>query len=179
MRRLWFVAMVACILMQAGCSRSIDGRRSVSADAGRAFTISEIGLGAAGWVTLRNFTDQPARLDGLRLCQGSGCIELAEGAVPAGAVVRVATGSRDQLPDAVMHDVDLDLRPSDGEIGLYASEVTEDESSIRAYVEWGSTPHELTSTAVQAGLWRDGSFAPSSPEASRLYLLESGLWVFD
>jgi hypothetical protein len=100
--------------------------------------------------------------------------------VPAGSAVRIAVGDRTGLEPGVATGATIgELRPSDGEIALYASQMVNDPKAILAYLEWGTTPHDNTQTAIDAGLWIKGSFAPSSDHAKRLYRTEGGLWLFD
>jgi hypothetical protein len=48
------------------------------------------------------------------------------------------------------------------------------------YFQWGSTPHELTQLAIEAGLWVEGGYGPSSENATRLFkVAETGLWLFE
>jgi len=37
----------------------------------------------------------------------------------------------------------------------------------------------MTPLAITAGLWMNGSFAPTSANATRLYRADTGLWLFD
>jgi hypothetical protein len=137
-------------------------------------------LGSDGYVALTNFTDQPASLGGLFLCQGAKCFELPNVEVAPGATARVAVGNGASLDGVVATGATVgELQPSDGEIALYASKKLDDPKAILAYLEWGSTPHEDTQVAIDAGLWIKGSFAPSSDNATRIFHNEGGLWLFD
>jgi hypothetical protein len=153
----------------------------VSSETGTFFAINEIGLGQNGYVALTNFTDVPASLAGLYLCQGVGCFELPDVVVGAGATVRIATGEGAGLEDVVATYATLgELRPSDGEIALATSAKPDDPQSLLLYFQWGSNPHELTQNAVKAGLWVKGGYGPSSQNATRLFKdAKTGLWLFD
>jgi len=147
---------------------------------GALFSIEEIGVGAVGYVTLKNFTDTPARLDGLTLCQGGDCFALPDAAVDAGASARIATGDGAGLSDVVATNATLGtLKPEDGEIALFGNGKLDDSANMYGYVEWGSDPHALTPLAIKAGLWMAGSFAPTSANATRLFREDTGLWLFD
>jgi len=147
---------------------------------GTLFAIDEVGLGPDGHISLNNFTDQPASIGGLFLCQGSKCFELPNVEVAPGAIARIAVGSGTGLDGVVAKGATIgELRPSDGEIALYASKNLNDPKAILAYLEWGSTPHDNTQVAIDAGLWIKGSFAPSAENATRLFRTEGGLWLFD
>jgi len=150
-----------------------------AADVGRYFRISEVGLAPNGYVTLVNYTDQPASLDTLFLCQSRGCVDLPQYTVEPGAAARIATGDGERLADVAMTRASLDLEPSDGEVALFSSNDIGDPRALHAYLEWGKTPHTLTSQAISADLWLDGSFAPTAADATRLFQNDSGLWLFD
>jgi hypothetical protein len=157
------------------------GPAKVSASTGTYFAINEIGLGENGYVALTNFTDVTASLEGLYLCQGFDCYQLPDRAVEAGATVRVATGDGTGLDDLVATHASLgELQPSDGEIALTTSAKSNDPSVMLLYYQWGSTPHKLTQAAVDAGLWVEGGYGPSSANATRVFKdSNSGLWLFD
>jgi len=143
--------------------------------------ITEVGLGSNGYVSLTNFTTQLADLAGLFLCQGAQCSALPKALVPAGETVRVSSGDGKGLEGLIADHATIgELKPTDGEIALFASDKFDDPNALLAYLQWGSTPHLLTKLAVKAGLWIETSYAPSSDKAVRLYRVEaSGLWLFD
>jgi hypothetical protein len=153
----------------------------VSSGMGTFFAIDEVGLGPNGFAALTNFTDAPANLAGLYLCQGSECFELPEAVVDAGETVRIAVGDGTGHEAVVATRATLgELRPSDGEIALLASPELDDPQAILVYFQWGSTPHDLTQMAVDAGLWLEGGYGPSSENATRLFkVAETGLWLFE
>jgi hypothetical protein len=148
---------------------------------GTFFAINEVGLGPNGFVALTNFTDVPASLAGLYLCQGSDCFALPDAVVDAGKTARIAVGDGAGHEGVVATRATLgELRPSDGEIALVASPEVDDPGAIFVYFQWGSTPHELTQLAIDAGLWVAGGYGPSSPNATRLFkVAETGLWLFE
>jgi len=166
-----------------GASADASGGVTITAspnfvdDDGRFFTIDEVGLGAEGYVTLRNFTGVSASLAGLYLCEAPDCAALPDIEVEAGATALMAMGEGSGLADPVATKVGLDLQPSGGEVGLYASDKTGEAGDIRAYIDWGSTPHEGTATAIEAGLWLEGSYVPSSASAARIFRSDTGAWV--
>jgi hypothetical protein len=152
-----------------------------SAGVGAYFSINEVGLGPDGFVALTNFTDVQASLAGLYLCQGTQCFELPDQMVAPGETVRVAVGDGSGLENVVaVHATLGELRPADGEIALYASPDIHNPEQMLVYLQWGSTPHEFTDAAIQAGLWVKGGYAPTSQNATRLFKVkETGLWLFD
>ncbi len=145
------------------------------------FAIDEVGLGPDGYISLTNFTDVPVTLAGLFLCQRPNYVELPDAVVEPGSTVRVAVGDGNGLENVVMTNAALGiLSPSDGEIALYTSRDFENPAAIIEYLEWGSTPHGRTSVAIEAGLWPEGSYAPTAETATRLFRVEeSGLWLFE
>ena len=187
--RFTTVAVITLMLILAGCSTTQPVATETSAPSptalpgsvsGSFFAIHEVGLGSGGYVALTNFTDQPARLGGLFLCQGAQCFELPDAEVAAGATVRIAVGDGAGLDQVVATKATIgELRPADGEIGLYTSQDVSDPQAILKYVQWGSTPHDNTRVAIEAGLWSEGGFAPSSEKATRIFRDDSGLWLFD
>ncbi len=187
MRISAFLALASALLsMVAGCGNSSPNGSAAATptagavaqgDVGFLFTIDEIGLGANGYVALKNFSDVAASLSGLYLCQPPDCIQLPGVQVAAGQSALVAVGEGEGLQGVVMKNASLTLAPSDGEIGLYVSTVVDDPAAIRSYLQWGSDPHRGTATAEKAGIWNSG-YAPSSATATRLFHNEGGLWLF-
>jgi hypothetical protein len=148
--------------------------------AGALFAIDEIGVGDSGFVSLTNFTDTTGSLERLALCQGTSCAELPDVAVEPGKTVRIAVGDGSGLADVVAKEVAIGaLKPLDGEVALVDSAKRDEASGILSYVEWGTDPHAMTPLAITAGLWMNGSFAPTSANATRLYRADTGLWLFD
>lgn len=184
-RFIAFAAVIAAALLLAACSsssspsQSTPGSGGAANDAARYFAIVEIGLGANGYVALENYTDQPAQLEGLRLCQARRCVKLTAAEVEPGTIARVSVGDGSGVEHVVMRDADLQLEPSDGEVALMSAGSDFKPEVMRNYLEWGSTPHGLTAIAIEAGLWHEGSYAPTAEDATRLYKTEANLWVFD
>jgi hypothetical protein len=179
------VAVIAATLLLAACgssaspSQSSPGSGGVANDAARYFAIVEIGLGANGYVALENYTDQPAQLEGLRLCQARHCVTLTAADVEPGNIVRISVGDGSGVEGVVIRDADLQLEPSNGEVALMSAGSDFTPEVMRTYLEWGSTPHGLTSIAIEAGLWHEGSYAPTAENATRLFKTDANLWVFD
>ena len=194
MKRMTIVVIVAALFVVTACTTTVSSSSPTStpanqtaaplgssdgSDVTRYFAIEEIGLGPDGYVTLINYTEAAASLDAGFLCQAEGCVDLPDAVVGPGDVARVAVGDGTGLEKVVMTGADLALTPADGEVGLYHSKDVTDESQIRAYLQWGSTPHELTPVAIKAGLWTETGYAPSAPHATRLWKTEANLWVWD
>lgn len=185
------------ILVLAACSSSDDAESTTSVDGSNTiagssdvqrqpensssfFSIEEVLLGSNGYVALNNFTGVPVTLDGLYLCQGGDCFSLPDEIIQPGGTMYVAVGSAPEVDGPVITDATIgDLAPSDGELALYVTDPTDSERIIM-YLEWGSTPHERTDAAIAAGIWLEGSHAPSGDNAVRLYRNpDSGLWLWD
>ncbi len=187
MKRLWLAAAGCLLLAAAACGGSVSNPSpdqtpvpsSDAADVSRFFAIEEVGLGPNGYVTLLNYTDQPASIDTMYLCQAAGCVDLPDVVVAPGEVARIAVGDGAGLEKVAMTGARLDLPPSDGEVAVFASADVRDPKDVRAYLQWGLTPHELTKVAVEAGLWREEGYAPSGPNATRLWKTDANLWVWD
>jgi hypothetical protein len=190
----WFLTGLALVLIVSACGDDDDGggdgsptpvgsvivsTSTVFPDEGFQFEINEVGLGDDGWVALNNYTDQPASMKGLFLCQPPVCVELPDVEVAAETTAIVALGNGDSLQDVVVTDADLTLSPPNGELALFAGDDTGDSSKIRSYLEWGSEPHEATGVAIEAGLWIEGSYAPTSDGATLLFRSDEGLWLFE
>ena len=148
---------------------------------GSFLAINEIGLGPEGYISLTNFTNVPVTTKGLYLCQGKDCFALPDAVIEAGETGRVAVGEGKGLENVVASKATIgELKPSDGEVALFASDKFDEPKAMLVYLQWGSTPHALTKLAVEAGLWIETGYAPTSPNATRLYRVpESGLWLFE
>lgn len=148
---------------------------------GSFLAIKEIGLGPEGYISLTNFTSVPVTTKGLYLCQGEKCFALPDAVIEAGETGRVAVGNGDGLEGVIATGATIgELESSDGEVALFSSDQFDDPKAILVYLQWGSTPHALTSLAVEAGLWIETGYAPTSPNATRLYRVEeSGWWLFE
>jgi hypothetical protein len=174
--------LVILALTLASCAAGSTTGTTQGAEPGPApvFQIIEVGF-APDFVTVENFSDTTAPLAGRWLCDPPTCFELPEFDVDAGASVRIALGTDEGVEAAVIAETGLDpLTPEDGELGLYASSDTGDPRAVQDYVEWGATPHDGTTTAIAAGLWREDSFAPSGETAIRIFVTpETGLWLWD
>jgi hypothetical protein len=148
---------------------------------GSFLAIHEIGLGPEGYVSLTNFTSVPTTTQGLYLCQGKECFALPDAVIEPGATARVAVGEGQDLEGVIANQATIgELKPSDGEVALFASDQFDDPKALLVYFQWGSTPHELTGLAVEAGLWLKTGYGPTSEKATRLYRVEeSGWWLFE
>jgi len=173
------LVVAACTTSPSRTDSSGPASSGLAGDVSRFFSIEEIGLGPEGFVMLLNYTDQPASLESIRLCQAEGCVKLPRFEVAAGTVAYVTVGDGAGLDRVAMTGADLTLTPDDGEVAILRPGSGTEAADVRAYLEWGSTPHSLSAAAVDAGLWQEGSYAPTAPNATRLYKTDANLWVFD
>lgn len=163
-----------------GSTSASNAPQRMSAGANSFVAIREVGLGPEGYVAFENFTDVPVSMEGTYLCQGDACSALPDAVIEPGEIGIVAVGRGSGLGNVIASNANVgELRPADGEIALFVSETVSADELLN-YLQWGSTPHELTEIAIEAGLWREGSYAPASETATRLYRVEeSGLWLFE
>ncbi len=185
MKNLILTALVL-LLVSVACSANAQNIRPTSLPQGDAkpgmfFDIQEVGVGPNGYVSLTNFTSEPAGLSGLYLCQEIDCFALPDMIVEPGETVRIAAGTSSSVETIAAADgVFGELRPEDGEIALSTASGNLEAKDFLIYLQWGSTPHKLTKRAIQAGLWVEGGYAPTSAGATRLFrVAETGLWLFD
>ena len=117
--------------------------------------VSAVGFGDAGYVEVRNVGDGDAALDGYWLCQFPTYHPIS-GTLGPSETIRFPTAETDlgSLDNAA------------GEIGLYRAESFDDPSAIVAYVEWGEAGHRRSSTAVEAGVWTEGSAVDAAGAAA-------------
>ncbi|MCI0583757.1 MAG: hypothetical protein L0227_12870 [Chloroflexi bacterium] len=194
MNRLVTTALALGLVVVAGCASTTTtpspsgaitnpslspDPSSDASDHSRYFSIVEIGLGPDGYVTLINYTGAAASLAEVYVCQANGCVDLPNTIIEPGQLARIAVGDGEGLASVVVRDADLDLSPEDGEVAVFRSEDVTDSAGIRSYLQWGSTPHEMTDTAVEAGLWIATAYAPTAAHATRLWKTEANLWVWD
>ena len=136
--RIMIIALVMFVMIGcASANPTVINTPNVTATprsgSGTLFAINEVGLGPDGYITLTNFTDQPASLGGLFLCQGAKCFELPNTEVAPGKTVRIAVGNGDGLDGVIASGATIgELRPSDGEIALYASKKLDDPKAMLA-----------------------------------------------
>jgi len=106
-------------------------------------------------VELKNLGASPADVSNYRLCNFPNYPSITE--------LLVVSGSTFILPgELVLLQVPaLNLSGVDDELGLYLpTGAFTSTSSILDYIEWGSSPHTRSGTAVGAGTWTTGNFIP-------------------
>jgi hypothetical protein len=171
--------MLRGLLTIATICAALTAASSAGAARQNFFSIDSVGLGPNGFVALRNFTDTPATLRGLYLCQGMRCFALPNVKVRAATTVRVASGAGTGLKNVIARRAAIGaLATHDGELAISTSKAPTSPKQLLTYLQWGSTPHRLTQLAVDAHLWLKKSYAPTAPDATLLYRRPGGLWVF-
>lgn len=127
------------------------------------FAISRVVFGSEGYVAVTNVGGTAGNLDGWQLCQRPGYFRIGSIDVAPGETVRFTSGPVEGLTGQVVDAGGRfgQLSAGGGEIGLYVDNNFGSASSIRSYVEWGSSDHGRSSVAVEAGIWVAGSFVRS------------------
>ncbi|MCB0760331.1 MAG: T9SS type A sorting domain-containing protein [Flavobacteriales bacterium] len=77
------------------------------------------------------------------------------------STLTVVCGSLNLAPGEYVAIEGFGISAADGECGLYSSPNYASSAAIVDYVEWGSTGHFRSSTAVAGGVWTTGAFAPA------------------
>ncbi|MDX1691621.1 MAG: hypothetical protein R3290_11425 [Acidimicrobiia bacterium] len=149
------------------------GDDGAAATAGRPI-VSAVGFDT-GWVEITNTGDAPASLDGWWMCNRPSYFELPAVTLAPGesllvsgtdeAAIADAVAAREPVATAAAAGSLGSITAGDGEIGLYTSSSFGDPTAIVAYVEWGSSGHGRSGTAVEAGIWTDGDFVDPSGAA--------------
>lgn len=139
--------------------------------AGAEFVLSTVGLGGLGEVIVQNIGSEPGSLAGYWLCQRPSYYEFPDVTVPPGESAAVAVTGRDDSfgPPSSAIEIEgiADIGPFDaanGEVGLYLGNDFSNPDAIVSYVEWGSSGHGRSETAVSARLWPAGGFVETSAE---------------
>jgi len=127
------------------------------------FVISRVVFGSEGFVAVTNVGGSAGSLEGWQLCQRPAYYPIGSVDVAPGETVRFTSGPVTGLTGQVIDTGGQfgQLSAADGEIGLYIDNNFGSASSIRSYVEWGSSDHGRSSVAVEAGIWVSGGFVPS------------------
>jgi hypothetical protein len=133
--------------------------------------LSTVGLEGFGEVIVQNIGSEPGSLAGYWLCQRPSYYEFPDVTVPPGESAAVAVTGRDDSfgPPSSAIEIEgiADIGPFDaasGEVGLYLGNDFSNPDAIVSYVEWGSSGHGRSETAVSARLWPAGGFVDTSAE---------------
>jgi len=126
-----------------------------------------VSLGDLGQVVVQNVGSEAGSLGGYWLCQRPAYYEFPDVELQPGETAAVSIGGDvfAPPPGAIAIDGIAEIGPFDpanGEVGLYRFDAFDDPDAIVSYVEWGSSGHGRSATAVSAGIWPDGGFVETS-----------------
>lgn len=143
--------------------------------AGARFALVEIGLGGLGQVFIQNVGDAAGSLAGHWLCQRPAYHEMPDVTLEPGEVAQMFVSGHDDifLPRDGVTFIDEQantgpFNPESGEIGLYNSNSFGSPDAIVSYVEWGSSDHGRSGTAVDAGIWASGGFVATTADSGAI-----------
>jgi hypothetical protein len=133
------------------------------------FVVSGVGFEHGGWIEVRNVGGEAGTLRDMWLCNRPSYFNLPDITLGPGASVIVAADGAGPELDAINEArngvavVEANgsvgrITADGGEIGVYTSASFGSSDAIVSYVEWGSSGHGRSSTAVAAGVWVDGGF---------------------
>lgn len=128
---------------------------------------------AAAMVVVHNGTADTVELTDYWLCQGSTCSPVPSIEMPADSYLSINAGSQVFLPIPGSLTVDgiVDLGgfdPANGEVALFSSDRVSEAEAVVSYVEWGSSGHDHSLLAIDAGLWQEGWFVATDAETSAI-----------
>ena len=128
---------------------------------------------SAAMVVVHNGTADTVDLTDHWLCQGSTCSPIPSIQMPADSYLSINAGSQVFLPIPGSLTVDgiVDLGgfdPANGEVALFSSDPVSDADAVVSYVEWGSSGHDHSLLAIDAGLWQEGWFVATDAETSAI-----------
>ena len=137
---------------------------------GAIFEITTVTFGAP-MVVITNVGTEPGNLQGHWICQRPSYQELPAIDVGPGESVAISLGGSVFLPPPGTLTIEGQLNigsiaASSGEIGLYSSNLFGSADAIVSYVEWGSSGHGRSSTAVEAGAWDEGGFVATTDDTA-------------
>jgi hypothetical protein len=134
-------------------SSSVSQTTTTVSSEGALFAITAIDF-ADNTIEITNLGTKQGSLSGYQVCQQ-----------PSHSVVSEETLSPGQ---GIIIDASLvnGFDPESGELGLYRSEDFDNPEDIVSYVEWGRSDHDLSSTAVAAGIWLADGFVATTADTS-------------
>lgn len=110
---------------------------------------------SGGQITIKNFGSTTIDVSTWRLCNFPN-YQLLSSSNPSGSL-NMAPGAEVTVNNTV------NLMNNDGELGLYINTSWSSPSSMRDYLQWGSSGHQRESVANSAGYWTSGTFLQPSP----------------
>jgi len=144
-----------------------------TAASGPRFAMSTVALGDSAMVVITNIGDEAGSLGGHWLCQRPQYYEFPNVELAAGQSAAVSVGGDVFLPPpgAVVIEGTAFIgpfSPAGGEVGFYSSNSFSNPNDIVSYVEWGSSGHGRSGTAVSAGIWLDGAFVETTADSTAI-----------
>lgn len=140
---------------------------------GARFAITVVSLGVLGKVEVENIGDASGSLAGYWLCQRPSYFEFPDVELQPGEVASVSVGGDIFVPSPGAIAIEEVARigpfnPENGEVGLYEGGDFSDADAIRSYVEWGNSGHGRSEVAVEAGIWPEGGFVPTTADTGAI-----------
>ncbi len=139
------------------------------------FVLFSISLGDLSQVIVQNIGDGSGSLAGYWLCQRPAYYEFPDVELQPGDLAAVAVTGRDDIFGPPSFAIAIEgvaaigrLDPAGGEVGLYLGRDFGNPDAIVSYVEWGSSGHGRSGTAVGAQIWPDGGFVVTSEETGAI-----------
>ncbi len=123
------------------------------------FVIGSVVFGETGTIEIGNLGPDAGDLSGYWIAIHPYYLEIPSTIIAPGKAIIVSIAEESD-PELVIAAAGLlpALKSGSGEIGLYSNGGFGDPAAIVDYVEWGSTGHVRSDTAIQAGLWpEDGA----------------------
>lgn len=162
------------ITTEADGSDASDDEAPAASD-GAEFVLWNVSLGSLSQVIVQNIGSEPASLAGYWLCQRPSYYEFPDVTVPPGELAAVAVTGRDEIFGPPSFAIAIEgiaeigpFDPASGEVGLYLGNDFGNPEAIVSYVEWGSSGHGRSETAVSAQIWPDGGFVETSDETGAI-----------
>ena len=145
------------------------------ASSGANFVLWNISLGPLSQVIVQNIGDGPGSLAGYWLCQRPSYYAFPDVELQPGELAAVAVTGRDEIFGPPSFAIAIEgiadigtFDPTSGEVGLYLGNDFDNPDAIVSYVEWGSSGHGRSQTAVSAQIWPDGGFVETSEETGAI-----------
>ncbi|MDJ0923563.1 MAG: hypothetical protein QNJ77_03295, partial [Acidimicrobiia bacterium] len=137
------------------------------------FALTMVSLGDFAQVVVQNVGSGPGSLAGYWLCQRPAYYEFPDVELQPGEAAAVSLGGDffSPPPGAIAIEGTANIGafdPASGEVGLYRSGSFDDPTAIVSYVEWGSSGHGRSATAVAAEIWTEGGFVTTSSETGAI-----------
>jgi len=162
-RRPLLVLAIASVLLVSACGDDANGDTAAGSESGVvADVVANPGLQllavdfTLGSVAILNTSNEEISTEGFWLCSQGAYVQIDPQPIAARSSILF------QLDDLG------ELDPADGELALYRSDDFDSVDAIHSYVEWGSTGHQRSALATEAGIWVPGGFVESDASSALL-----------